>query len=234
MRSIPMWRKTLTTALVLGCACAFGQLNRRIEVGGGAGMMTYTGELARTYNLRTPRPALTVFYRRNLSPVVSLRTSLTFGSVKAEDNPFPIDPAALARDASFQVSITEFSPVFEYHFLDWRTGKRPIRFTPYLFGGGGMFIFSGNKAKPVDYSNVQMCIPFGGGGKVVLTPYWYLAIEFGIRKTFFDHLDNISDGDPAFKNYQYGNPYDKDNYFFTGITLTRTFYEIPCPSSPYR
>ena len=37
-----------------------------------------------------------------------------------------------------------------------------------------------------------------------------------------------------FKNYQYGNKYDYDNYFFTGISITRTFYDIPCATNPYR
>lgn len=229
-----MKKSVLMLVVMLVAGTASGQLHTRTEFGGGIGAMTYTGDLARTYNLDYARPAITVFYRNNLSSVVSLRTSLTFGSVKGGDKPNPIDPAALVRDERFKVSLTEFSPVFEYHFLDWRSGRRPIRFTPYLFAGGGIFIFSGNKAKPAEYSNVQMCIPFGGGGKVVLNPYWYIAMEFGIRKTFFDYLDNVSDGDTAFKNYRYGNPYDKDNYFFAGITLTRTFYEIPCPSSPYR
>ncbi len=36
------------------------------------------------------------------------------------------------------------------------------------------------------------------------------------------------------KNYQYGNPNDNDNYYFLGISITRTFYNIPCPTNPYK
>jgi hypothetical protein len=79
-----------------------------------------------------------------------------------------------------------------------------------------------------------MAIPFGGGIKYVLNPKYYLSLEFGVRKTFFDYLDNISDGDPSFKNYQYGNKFDYDSYYFLGVTLTRTFYDIPCPTNPYK
>jgi hypothetical protein len=103
-----------------------------------------------------------------------------------------------------------------------------------LFGGFALFGFSGNENKTAEYSNVQVAIPFGGGVKYVLNPKYYLALEFGVRKTFFDYLDNISDGNPAFKNYQYGEPNDNDTYFFLGLTLTRTFYDIPCPTNPYR
>ena len=79
-----------------------------------------------------------------------------------------------------------------------------------------------------------MAIPFGGGIKYILNPKYYIAIEFGVRKTFFDYLDNISDGDPSQKNYQYGNKFDYDTYYFLGVTLTRTFYDIPCPTNPYK
>ena len=97
-----------------------------------------------------------------------------------------------------------------------------------------MFGISGVQAKNAEYSNVQLSIPFGGGMKYVVNPKWYIAFEIGIRKTFFDYLDNISDEDPSFKNYQYGNRYDKDNYFFTGFSITRTFYDIPCATNPYK
>jgi hypothetical protein len=123
----------------------------------------------------------------------------------------------------------------EYHFLNWRDDKRPMRYTPYLFLGMGLFGISGNDSKTAEYSNIQGAIPFGGGFKYILNPKWYAAFEIGIRKTFFDYLDNISDfTDQTQKNYQYGNPNDYDNYFFIGITFTRTFYDIPCPTNPYK
>ena len=122
----------------------------------------------------------------------------------------------------------------EYHFLNWRETKRFVRFTPYLFAGLGLFGISGDVQKTEEYSNVQASIPFGAGVKYIYNPKWYISLEFGIRKTFFDYLDNISAGDPRDKNYQYGNPNDNDNYYFLGITLTRTFYNIPCPTNPYK
>jgi hypothetical protein len=209
-------------------------LSQRSEVGFGLGTFNYTGDLVRTYNVAFSKPAATVFYRSNISKVVSLRTSITGGKIGASDTRKPIDAFATTRASSFNLFLLEVSPTFEYHFLNWRDDKRRLRFTPYLFAGVALFGISGVQQKNAEYSNVQMAIPFGGGMKYVLNPKYYIAFEFGIRKTFFDYLDNISDGDPAYKNYQYGNSFDTDNYFFTGITLTYTFYDIPCPSSPYR
>lgn len=210
------------------------QISQFNEVGGGLGVFAYSGDLVRNFNLFYSKPAATVFYRRNINKVVSFRAGLTFGKIGASDQRKPIDIFAAQRKESFNLTLIEFSGAYEYHFLDWRDAKRRIRFTPYLFAGVGLFVFSGNKAKPVGYSNAQVTIPFGGGVKYVLNPKWYLAAEFGLRKTFFDYLDNISGSDPSFKTYKQGNSFDNDAYYFVGITISRTFYDIPCPVSPYR
>lgn len=211
--------------------CA-AQLSQNSEFGFGVGAFNYTGDLVRTYNILNSKPAGTVFYRANISKIVSFRTSLTGGKLAASDKR-PLDAFAKQRASSFNIFVLEASTVFEYHFLDWRDGQRRLRFTPYLFAGFSLFVISGNAAKNAAYSNVQPAIPFGGGVKYVLNPKWYIAVELGIRKTFFDYLDNISDGDLSLKNYRYGNRYDNDTYFFTGVTITRTLYDIPCPTNPY-
>lgn len=224
---------TFILCMSLLATTAFAQLTQRSEYGFGVGAFTYTGDLDRTYSIGNFQPAATVFYRANMSRVVSFKAGLTGGKLAASDKRTPLDPAAVQRAAAFNIFLLEAATTFEYHFLDWRDDKRRLRFTPYLFAGLSLFGISGNASKNAPYSNVQMAIPFGGGVKYVLNPNWYVALEIGIRKTFFDYLDNISDGDPIFKNYQYGNRYDNDNYFFTGITLTRTLYDIPCPNNPY-
>lgn len=207
---------------------------QKSEVGFGLGTLNYTGDLARSYNILNSRPAATIFYRSNASQVVSLRAALTGGNIAASDRR-PIDAFAEQRDASFSLFLLEASMVAEYHFMNWRDDKHIMRFTPYLFGGLGIFGISGTQNKPSEYSNVQGAIPFGLGMKYILNPKWYLSLELGARKTFFDYLDNVSAGsNQRIKNYQYGNPYDSDVYYFLGISITRTFYEIPCPTNPYK
>ena len=226
-----MLRKLLiVTAIFCVCKTASAQ---RSELGFGIGTFNYTGDLVRTYNIKYSKPAATVFFRSNLSKVVSFRATITAGKLGASEK--PIDAFATQRNASFDIFLFEGSLGMEYHFLNWRDDKRPMRYTPYLFAGFGLFGISGNASKSAEYSNIQGVIPFGGGFKYILNPKWYAAFEIGIRKTFFDYLDNISDfNDQTQKNYQYGNPNDYDNYFFIGITFTRTFYDIPCPTNPYK
>jgi hypothetical protein len=211
---------------------SLSSFSQRSEIGFGLGTFNYTGDLVKNYNLRFSKPAATVFYRSNLSSVVSFRAAFTGGKLGASEK--PIDAFAASRNASFDVFLFEASTVMEYHFLNWRETKRFVRFTPYLFAGVAMYGIAGNKSNG-EYSNIQPSIPFGGGVKYVYNPKWYFALEFGVRKTPFDYLDNISDGDVRFKNNtQHGNPNDNDSYYFLGISLTRTFYTIPCPTNPYK
>jgi hypothetical protein len=206
---------------------------QRSEVGFGLGTFTYVGDLARTYSFSNSEFAGTVFYRSNLSKVVSFRVSATAGSISGTDSR-PIDAFAKERNASFNLFLFEASSVMEYHFLNWRDERRMLRATPYMFAGLALFGLSGDVQKNTEYSNIQPAIPFGAGIKYVINPLWYLSLEFGMRKTFFDYIDNVSAGKPGTKNYQYGFTHDNDKYFFLGLTLTRTFYSIPCPKNPYK
>ncbi len=222
--------RLLILSTILSIQIGFAQ---RSEVGFGIGTLNYTGDLVRNYNFAYSKPAGTVFYRANLNKALSFKASVVAGKIGANDSR-PIDAFSTARNASFNLFLFEAATTFEYHFLDWRDSKRMIRFTPYLFGGLGLFGISGVQNKAAEYSNVQGIIPFGVGFKYVLNPKWYIALEIGARKTTFDYLDNISDGDLTNKNYQYGNPLDNDTYYFLGVTFTHTFYTIPCPTNPYK
>jgi hypothetical protein len=221
----------LLSLTIFGITQVSGQ---KSEVGFGIGTFNYTGDLSRHYNFLNSKPAATVFYRSNMSKVVSFRAGITGGKIGASDKRQHNDPFAAARKASFNIFIMEASTVFEYHFLNWRDDKHILRYTPYLFGGLGLFTIAGAPRTNDKYSNVQGVIPFGLGFKYIVNPNWYIAAEFGARKTFFDYLDNISGGDYRIKNFKYGNPNDNDMYYFLGFSVTRTFYQIPCPKNPYK
>ncbi len=97
------------------------------------------------------------------------------------------------------------------------------------------------------YKLVQISIPFGVGVKTNLAKNIGLSIEWGMRKTFTDYLDDVSQSyydpkaltaahgptsallsdksignDPNYTNTgrQRGNPTTKDWYSFAGIALT--------------
>jgi hypothetical protein len=97
------------------------------------------------------------------------------------------------------------------------------------------------------YPLTQISIPFGVGYKIMLNDYWTAGIEFGLRKTFTDYLDDIStkywddnivggaggfmsramkdrSEEAGFQRFEEdvmrGNPQTKDWYMFGGVSIT--------------
>jgi len=220
---------SLIILLTINTYDTFSQIS---EIGFGIGGLTYTGDLQRGYNIANNRPALTAFFRSNLSDVVSLKIGLTGGILKDSDDN-PIDQQAALRNESFDILLAEVATTIEYHFLDFRSEHTYLRWSPYFFTGIGIFTFSGEGEKNAQFSNVQLAIPIGVGFKYNLNPKYQLGLEWGIRKTFFDYLDNISGGDILKKSTPFGNESDDDLYYFLGLSITYSFYKIPCPYPSY-
>ncbi len=92
------------------------------------------------------------------------------------------------------------------------------------------------------YSLTQMAIPFGFGLKCYMNKRWMVALEYAVRFTFTDHLDDVGGkyAEPFFIESQYGpiasamadpsrsheigslrgNPKNKDRYSIFGLSLT--------------
>ena len=197
--------------------------------GFGLGGLSYSGDLSRGYRILQSKPAGTFFLRSNVSDHLSWRFAATGGKIAASDLDNPIDAFALQRQASFNIIAVELSTSLEYHFLKFKSETSLLRWSPYFTAGVGLLVISGSPEKPQPYSNFQPAIPLGFGFKYVINPKWMVGFEWIARKTFFDWLDNVSEGDLLNKNYQYGNWYDNDSYYYIGFSLTYAFYRIPCP-----
>ncbi len=191
--------------------------------------MNYAGDLVRGYSFSTSSLAGTAFYRMNFSEIFTIRLGLTIGNLQGSET--PIDPFAVERGHSFSESMIELSSVFEYHFLDFKTADAPVNYSPYIFGGVAVMRY--NAPTDEEVGRFQFSLPMGVGFKYLIQKKYTIGIEAGARKTFFDYLDGISDGDVSNKNYQYGNPKDDDWYFYSGISFSITLFNVPCPF-PYK
>lgn len=217
--------------LLLLCAftiLSFTSSAQFIEFGGGIGASHYTGDLNSYPRIGHSHFSGTGIYRMNFSKIVSVKFALTAGRLSGDDKN-PVDVLGEERQYSFSHSFVELSSVFEYHFLDHRSDNLRLKWSPYAFLGLGILRLGDTEPAFEDYSQFQFVIPMGGGVKYLLGKRFTIGLEAGARKTFFDYLDGLSDGDQTIKNFQYGNPLDKDWYFYTGISLTYVLYEIPCP-----
>jgi len=208
--------------------CGYVQTNaQRINIGGGLGGFNYKGDLSPAFNPLNYLPAGHLLFRYNISPAVSLRAAATLGIVGAKDSRSS-DPFIQNRNSSFQSSLSEFSLVSEYNFLNYSQKRKAKNWSPYLFGGIGFYKFE-HQIRVANYKTSQLSIPFGAGLKWEFNRPWSLEFEFGTRKTFTDYLDNLGNNVPLNQKPNLGNPALKDIYYYTSVTLSYTFYKIFCP-----
>lgn len=220
-------------------------------------------------------------YRYKLYKKVATKGNLYFGYVGGNDN-LTQEPYRNNRNLNFSSMVVELSGQIEYLFFKAREGHRynlkgikgwkNIHTEFYGFVGIGGFYFNpkakyngdwyylkklhteGQGLTPTrtDYSNFQICIPYGLGVKFAIDRKWSVGIEYGMRKTFTDYIDDVSttyyNPDELIQNagtasaycanptngtlspnvtapgQQRGDPRDKDGYMFGTITV---FYKIP-------
>jgi len=202
------------------------------------GATNYRGEISPQYQLQNNRPALTAFYRRDVSVPVTLRGGLLVGLLRADDGNVAgenntVPPLPAYRQANTKGSVVEASAVLEYNFMDFHYRTDKVHFTPYLFAGVAAYYAStttvtNNQALTGafnrDGSMIGIAIPAGAGLKYALSEHINLGLEVGVRKLFTDKLDHLFDQDPLLVN-----PNDPDWYYYSGASLSYTFYKIRCP-----
>ncbi|KAA6433319.1 DUF6089 family protein [Rufibacter glacialis] len=225
-----------------------GQPRTTSEVGIGIGGVVYKGEVAPRYRLKSNRPALTLFYKKDLSTALVGRASLLVGRVRAEDEDLTDNPSFLARElplsmyrqATVTTSLLELSGGIDYNFMDYYDFRRPVRWTPYFTVSLAGLVYN-NKTTAVDPTIIypdpetrdkeqayrtgfSFAVPVGLGVKYALSERWNLGAEAGVRLFVTDAFDNLVD-----QNEQVMNPNSRDMYFYNGISISYTFYKINCP-----
>ena len=218
--------------------CANANAQKTSEVGVGLGATNYRGEVSPNYQLQNSRPAFTVFYRKDVSVPITLRGGLMAGLLRADDGNVvgangSVPPLQNYRQVNLKGSVLEASAIVEYNFMAYHSRADKVHFTPYLFAGvAGYYAsttsVSNNPALGSTFnlsgSMMGIAIPAGVGFKYALSQHLNLGLEVGARKTFTDQLDHLASQDPLLVN-----PHDQDWYYYSGISLSYTFFKILCP-----
>ena len=225
-----------------------------LEVGASGGVSYYIGDINPAIPYNQSKIAYGALARYNFNKRWAVRFAYTRGKLVGDDLK---TNAVEDRDLNFKSNINDFSLVGEFNFWDYFTGSRKNYFTPYIFGGIGFFTF-----KPFNFNgdNLQawgtegqnqnaelqyegralyklwgISIPFGFGFKYSLTKRLGLSLEWGMRKTFTDYIDDISTtyytngdvvSDPTGMHsagMQRGNEGNDDWYNFTLLSVTYKF-----------
>jgi hypothetical protein len=171
--------------------------------------------------LSLTRPSLTVGLKYKLTESIALHTHATYGQVRGDDK-LTDEFFRNNRNLNFKSNIYEFNINFEYSFISSRQGgvyrlrgvKRSSSFEAqgYVFAGLGVFNFNpkgqyndkwynlqplGTEGQGISearkkYNRTQVCIPIGIGGRYFFNRRMGIGVEFGIRKTFTDYIDDVS------------------------------------------
>ena len=235
-----------------------------VDIGLLGGGTYYLGDLNPHQQFLLTKPAYGGLIRFVLDDRWSARFNLMHGQIAGDD---AISGANELRNLRFKSSITELSLTAELNFLEYFTGSKIYYFSPYLFAGPAFFIFNpkapyqdemevlrdlGTEGQGLDgyaekYSLKGAALVFGFGIKYSIMQRLGLAVEWGMRKTFTDYLDDVSTNyyidftslspgdidagvmlsDPSAIKHapgmQRGNSENNDWYSFVGITLTYRF-----------
>jgi hypothetical protein len=157
-------------------------------------------------------------YRENLNKRWSIKGQVFYGMIAANDADSK-DAWAQNRNLSFRNEILEGSCTVELNYRDYQIGNSRDRFTPYLFMGLGIYSHKpqaeylgrwyelqplgtegqGTTSGDDPYALNGVSIPFGVGMKLNLFSIVALSVEWGMRKTYSDYLDDVSGAyaDPA-------------------------------------
>ena len=233
------FRKTLLACFVQAGSVLFtapAQAQNTSEIGVGLGATNYRGELSPRYQFQNNRPALTAFYRKDVSVPITLRGGLTAGLIRADDGNVSgvsgaVPPLQAYRQANTKGWLAEASAVVEYNFLDFHRRTDKVHFSPYLFGGLAIFYANTTTVSNAGLgslnrqgSMIGFAIPVGVGAKLALSQQWNLGLEIGARKALTDQLDHLGD-----QSQFLVNPHDQDWYYYNGLSLSYTFHKIHCP-----
>lgn len=233
-----------------------------VDIGLLGGGTYYLGDLNPHRQFLLTKPAYGGLIRFVIDDRWSARFSLMRGQIAGDD---AISGTNELRNLRFRSSITELSLTAEINFLEYFTGSQIYYFSPYLFAGPAFFIFNpkapyqgemlalrdlsteGQKSDSDKYSLYGGAVVFGFGIKYSINKRLGLAVEWGMRKTFTDYLDDVSTNyyidfssltpedidasvmlsDPsAIKHVpgmQRGNSENNDWYSFAGVTITYRF-----------
>lgn len=200
------------------CSAAQEDNEYKMEIGAGAGMVSYEGDFNGSV-FKNMQPGGSILLRRVLNPWMALKLDLTYGKLKGSSADVKTYyPDYQTEKYDFSNTLIDLGLTYEYNFWPYGTGKDyrgAKRFTPFIFAGlGATYVKTANES--VFTGNV----PLGLGVKYKIGPRLNLGVEWAVHFSLSDKLDGVADpynvkSSGLFKN--------TDCYSMLKVTLTYSF-----------
>lgn len=205
-----MIRRLLLATLIVSSSGLSAQVS---ELGITGGVSYYIGDLNPTRHYpRQTHAAGGIFYRYNFNQHYAIRLQGLYTRLEAYDSDSN-DSLQLLRNLGFRTNLFEAAATLEINFLKYRgITKDSHNWTPYIFFGLAYFHMNpqnllddtwydlqplgtegqGTSQGGAPYKLDVMSIPFGVGFKFALTDKLDFGLEWGLRRTYTDYLDDVS------------------------------------------
>ena len=254
-----------TTCMFIMHNASSQDFDRTLSIGISSGLMNYQGDIQPTsFTLRQSNTYFSFYIKQPVTRHLSFKAGLGYGRVQGDDK-YNRDYLQ-KRNLSFYTSIKEAYAGIEMYAFPINNNKitpylfagiTAFHFNPYTFTGDGQKVFlqplstegqgleGYGDRKP--YTLKQAALTGGIGIKYSVNENCMIGIEFTQRKTFTDHLDDVSSSyvdkekllaakgqlavDLAFRGdeissgnvypshgEQRGTPSEKDWYYSTGFS----------------
>ena len=164
----------------------------RMEIGGGAGVMTYLGDFNSSL-LSNIQPTGGIVAKYKLNPRMAWSADLSYGKLKgASKNDKSWYPDLDVNPVEFSSTVVDFNVRFEYNFWPFGTGREYLgarSLTPFIALGAGLVF-----AKPSGGEQAAgLQLPIGLGVKYKLKTRLNLIAEWTMHITGSDKLDGVED-----------------------------------------
>lgn len=209
---------TLALIFVSLGAKAQDEYEYRMEIGVGAGMVSYEGDFNGSI-LKNMRPSASFILKRVLNPYMALKLDCTYGTLAGNSADVKTWYPELADNPiEFKNTLVDFGVSFEYNFWPYGTGREyrgAKRITPFVFVGlGGTYV-------DADGGSVFTAnIPLGVGVKYKIGKRLNLGLEWAAHFSLSDKLDGVEDPYGIVSNGLFKNT---DCYSMLKLTLTYSF-----------
>lgn len=209
-------RKLLATIILSFPLFVFAQNSvvQEGEFGIGIGAAHYFGDLNTRARINRPKPAATVFFRKNFGNYIGLRVGASYAQLGYSDIYNTKNEFMRRRNLSFNTNVWELGLQGDFNFYRFLPGDPYLRFTPYVTLGLGVFNYdpyaylNGQKyfLRPLGtegqgdtsypdrkpYSSMAFSVPFGVGVKYSINERINIGFEIVHRFTNTDYLDDVS------------------------------------------
>ena len=199
-------------------ANAQGDVEYRMEVGAGLGLVAYEGDFNGNV-LKNQQPMASVLLRRIINPYHGFRLAASIGTLKGSSKDDKSYYPGLEETAyTFKNTMADLCATYEYNFWPYGTGhdyRGARRITPFIFLGLGA-----TYADTAEGSKFTGNFPIGAGVKFKIATRLNLGVEWAMHFTWSDELDGVADpygikSSGLFKN--------TDGYSALQVSLTYSF-----------